>query len=105
MRTWRIIVPTVALALAGGVGIWASQAGASAPPGRGPNNPPPIPALVNPDGTLNMKVAMSIPTMGADGRLHMPTAAEVLGSLGLTPGQINAMTPAQRANAHVIMRP
>ena len=102
-KGWRIAVPAVVVGLAVTGGMVA--AGAGTPPGVvDRQHPPPLPAIVNPDGTLNTKVVDSIPVVQPDGTLRLPTAAEVTPA-ALTPAQVVALTPAQRTAHHVQMAP
>jgi hypothetical protein len=101
---WKIAVPAVAVGLTVGISLAARAGATSAPSPVDRNHPPALPALVNPDGSLNLQVAENIPVLQPDGSLRKPTLAELQGPQ-YTPQQVLAMTPAQRAAAHVQVTP
>ncbi len=83
----------VAISVAGSVGAQPSE--------FSPTNPPPVPQIVNSDGTMNLKYFNGLRTWAPPGQVGRLITPSDFAPPNLTPAQIEAMTPAQRAAAHV----
>lgn len=95
--SWRFSVPAglagagvAAVIMMSGIG-----AGASAP--VTPTNPPPVPQIVNADGTINTNALQHMAVNGNPNENAAQAFANSMRNANLTPGQVQSMTPAQQA--------
>jgi hypothetical protein len=108
MRTWKMCVPSLLIGGTVTVTLLCGPFGAAANPTRAvtAKQPPPLPRIVNPNGTLNMAVVAHIPLWappGYRGPVRFPAVSSFVQNL--TPAQVAGMSAAQRRIAHVAMAP
>jgi hypothetical protein len=113
MRTWKLWVASGALGVAVMLAVVSGSPGANATPrptSRRIPAPPPVPQIVNPDGSLNWTVLSKIPVWAPPGYKGPIVYASTLmrqrlADANLTPAEIASMTPAQRAAHHLSFAP
>jgi hypothetical protein len=108
MFSWRVCFPSLLVGGAVTVTILSGPFGAGANPAVTvrPQQPPPLPRVVNPNGTLNLAVVTRIPLWtppGYHGAERLPAASSF--GQNLTPSQIARMSLAERRAAHVAVAP
>jgi hypothetical protein len=108
VRTWKVCVPSLLVGCVVTVILLCSPFGARANPAATvtATRPPPLPRIVNRDGTLNMAVVTHIPLWAPPG-YRGPTRFPAVSSFvqNLTPAQVGRMSAAQRQAAHVAIGP
>jgi hypothetical protein len=113
MRTWKLWVASGALGVAVMLAVLGGSPGANATPrstSRRIPPPPPVPRIVNPDGSLDWAALDKIPVWEPRGYKGPTVYASTLmrqrlADANLTPAEIARMTPGQRAAHYLSFAP
>jgi hypothetical protein len=113
MRTWKLWLASGAFGGAVMLAVLTGSAGANANPrssSHRPSGPPPVPHIVNPDGSLNWAALAKIPVWEPPGYKGATIYASTLmrqrlAAANLNPAEIARLTPAQRAALHLALAP
>ena len=109
-RKLKIAIPSTVVATAVGAAMMMSSIGTSSA-AKAPTPPAPaVPQVVNPDGSLNWSVLNTIPVWEPQGYTGPTVYASTviknqMAAANLTPAQVAAMTPAQRAAKGIAVTP